>query len=73
MTLDEMKAAVANARQREHRFIMLVVPREPRGRRMRVAPGLLGEVRSFNAEGHSVVECRVDDVDRFVKRWEATL
>ncbi len=74
MTLDELQGAVDNARAHNHRGVLLVVPREPSGKseRMRIAPGLMGTCRAVNADGHSVVECAVDDVARLIQRARAT-
>ncbi len=74
MTLDELQGAVDNARARNHRWIIIVVPRAPSGKsnRMRLAPGLMGTCRAVNADGHSIVECDVDAVARLLERARAT-
>ncbi len=79
MTLDELRAACVESRTRyldplARPHIVLVVQRktEPKGRRVRVWPGVLGELLSWEPGPGAVVRVWTDDVERYLARMGAT-
>ena len=48
--------------------ITFVVPRIGRGERMRVLPGLTGEILSANAKGETVVAVDIDRAEAYARR-----
>lgn len=48
--------------------ITLVIPRVGRGERMRVLPGLMGEILSVNAKNESVVAVDIDKAEAYARR-----
>ena len=75
MTLRELELEVTRREAEGRDYMTLVVDRksEPRGRRIRVMPGVMGELLSFNVDGAVVVSVKVADLRRFlVRAREAT-
>ena len=78
MTLDELRAACVERRECAERFglgseprLQLTVPRKPgKYERMRVMPGVLGEVCCWNGTS-TVVSVLVSDVERALARMAA--
>ena len=74
MTLDDFKrecdAAEAQTRDPVARagFAVVLPRRAGGGRRMRVAPGLMGELLCENSEGRAVVRVTCADVRRWLAR-----
>lgn len=52
----------------EPRRLTLVIPRLPAGERMRVLPGLMGEVLSVNGKNHTVVSVDIDKAEAYARR-----
>lgn len=48
--------------------ITLMVPRVGRGERMRVLPGLTGEILSVNAKNESIVAVDIDRAEAYARR-----
>lgn len=71
MTIDQLRTAIARQRNASLKYLMLVLPRKPGrrfSRRMRVCPGVLGEIACVNDAGHTVVWCRLDDLERAIAK-----
>jgi hypothetical protein len=52
----------------EPRRLTLVVNRIPTGERMRVLPGLMGEVLSVNARNQTIVSVDIDKAEAYAAR-----
>lgn len=52
----------------EPRRICFTVPRIASGMRMRVAPGLMGDVLSVNEKGETTVSVDIDKVEAYARR-----
>lgn len=48
--------------------ITFLVPRVSRGTRMRVLPGLMGEILSVNEKGHTLVAVDIDKAENYARR-----
>lgn len=48
--------------------ITFTVPRVGRGTRMRVLPGLMGEILSSNEKGYTVVAVDIDKAENYARR-----
>lgn len=68
VTISELKAEVARRREQGGEALTLVLPRECRGRRARVIPGVMGEVLCVNCVGNTVVRVLLADVERALAR-----
>lgn len=68
MTVDELRESLAEARDRGWAEIQLVVPRLPRGERIRIVAGVWGKVACVNSQRHTVVWVKVDDLERAIER-----
>ena len=69
MTIDELRQEV-ELRERENREFMIVTvdrKNEPTGHRVRVVPGVLGELVAWNP-GCAVVSVKVADLRRFLEK-----
>jgi hypothetical protein len=69
MTLDQLEAEVLlrEAEGRDRMVITVTRQHEPRGRRVRVLPGVLGTMVGF-AGGTTVVDVGVADLRRYLDR-----
>lgn len=52
----------------EPRRLTLLVPRVATGERMRVLPGLMGEVLSVNEKNHTIVSVDIDRAEAYARR-----
>ena len=52
----------------EPRRLTLLVPRVASGERMRVLPGLMGEVLSVNEKNHTIVSVDIDRAEAYARR-----
>ncbi len=52
----------------EPKRITLLVPRVATGERMRVLPGLMGEVLSVNEKNHTIVSVDIDKAEAYARR-----
>lgn len=72
MTVDELKSAIAERREKGCNELMLTVPGNARGHRKRVAPGVLGVVANVHQDEHgnvrTLVWCKLDDLERAIAR-----
>jgi hypothetical protein len=68
VTIPEIQAAIAERRANGCEQIMLVLDRPAgRGRHMRVAPGVLGEIACENADGRAVVWVQIAKLERAIR------
>lgn len=72
MTVPELVHEVERreAEGRIHMTLVITRKSEPRGRRVRVMPGVMGELLSFNAAGEVIVSVKVADVRRCLDRTD---
>ncbi len=75
MTLNELLDACVAARERGHEWMTLVVPRKspPKGERIRLAPGLTGQLLAVNDNGDVVASAKLDDIERYLARCAKAL
>ncbi len=52
----------------EPKRITLLVPRVASGERMRVLPGLMGDVLSANEKNHTIVSVDIDKAEAYARR-----
>ena len=52
----------------EPKYIVLLIPRAATGRRMRVLPGIMGEVLSINEKNHTLVSVDIDKAEAYAHR-----
>jgi len=52
----------------EPKRLTLLVPRVATGERMRVLPGLMGEVLYVNGENHTIVSVDIDRAEAYARR-----
>jgi preprotein translocase subunit YajC len=52
----------------EPKRITLLVPRVATGERMRVLPGLMGDVLSVNEKNHTIVSVDIDKAEAYARR-----
>lgn len=76
MTLDELRAECEAAKKQvmdpdaKPGFPLVLNRPAGGGRRMRVAPGLMGELLCENCDGRAVVRVTVADVERWLAKVE---
>ena len=52
----------------EPKRLTLLVPRRAMGERIRVLPGLMGEVLSVNEKNHTIVSVDIDKAEAYARR-----
>ena len=70
MTVADLERECQRRRTLGMDWLTLVVPRKspPKGERIRVAPGLTGQLLAVNADGDVVASVKLADVERYLAK-----
>lgn len=74
MTTDELRADVSRREAAGHEHLVLVVERarDPRGRRVRVLPGVVGDFLGRSNDGRGlVVDVKLADLRRYLQMLDS--